>query len=128
MDEPTIKPRPPRTVVVAVALLTASFIAGFARSIAVNPWNHPILNAFILFIIVAITYAALRALYEGKNWVRWVVAILIVYGCATLALHVARLPGPPARYLYVAQGVVQLVATVLLFLPTSNRWFAHGKA
>ena len=85
------------------------------------------LVTFALLAWVAIKLGA------GRNWARWVFAILYVFGSLAFAVSVVFLPeaflalSMAAKTSSVVQFFLQTVALVLMFTHTSRNWFRAKK-
>ncbi|MEO6477019.1 MAG: hypothetical protein ABIQ96_17985 [Luteolibacter sp.] len=79
-----------------------------------------------LALIVGFVYLWMRGLYRGKKWayVLWMFSIAssLVF-VSSMMRRFSALPTEWGKVLYVGQGILQLIATVMLVLPVSWRWF-----
>src|SRR5579862_6896921 len=79
MDKTTDLPRPPRTVLLAVVLISFGFGLGFITWTITAHWEKPIVPVVcLLFLLVMLFYV--RSIYSGHNWARWIFTILTVMG------------------------------------------------
>ena len=114
---------PPQATKIAVALLGLSFAAGLARVLI----DGNVLRSSSAWLWIA-GYAALISLilyglWRGKNWLRWLSAIFIAFGMAVLPWSLTEITQLWQKSVFVAQGVLQTIAVILLFLPSSRPWF-----
>jgi O-antigen/teichoic acid export membrane protein len=128
----------PKAVRISAWLLCVTYVAGFAVAFfSAGPlprfpgdsdhyvWVSAVAGGAILALLVAGTFLfILQAMTRGKNWARFVLLVLL----ALQAFYVWRLPGNFAGisgtpHWDAAVWSVQSVAVLLLFVPTSNRWF-----
>jgi hypothetical protein len=92
-------------------------------------WFAPAVASFTLFVVVAIALLIL----SGRNWARWLFAIMFVVGIPTMMAVIGQLStwlhDRPARaVLLLMQSLVQVVALIFLYLPEANAWFRAVKA
>jgi hypothetical protein len=90
--------------------------------------NHPsavIVRVLIISILVGLTLIPLWFAYRGKGWSRWLIAALQVLALFYFERGLRRGQARPHYevWLYYANTIAQLIATVLLFVPSANRWF-----
>ena len=123
MSVATQKEAPPSTVVAAVWILVASFAFGYARILATKGWFTSVASVIGMLIFFGLVYAIARALYVGKNWLRWLSICAIVGGLLFLPWSLQTIHPGWERAIYVGQGLVQGVAAALLLLPASGRWY-----
>ena len=121
--ESRMERKPPRPTQIAVALLGASFAAGLARIVI----DGNLLRSSTSWLWIA-GYAALISLllyflWRGKNWLRWLSTIFIVVGMAVLPWSLAEIGPFWQKVIYAGQGVLQTVAVILMFFPSSRAWF-----
>jgi len=91
-------------------------------------WFAPAVASFTLLVVVAIALLILN----GRNWARWLFAILFVVGIPTMIAVIGQLStwlhDRPARaILLLMQSLAQVVALILLYLPEANAWFRAVK-
>jgi hypothetical protein len=120
---------PPRLVIIAIAIIFLSSVAGLARRFLVMDRADPIGFGVGLVLGGALVYVWLHALYQGRNWVRWLGLANAAMGVGLMYSRygVARVSVAWTHELYMVQGTAQAAATVLLFLPASNRWFTRDR-
>jgi hypothetical protein len=128
----------PLAVTLGVAWLTANFLMAFVSCLVsgfreASPFPPPGTNIlwalfllwpffFVLFLLVLLSIP-LWFLYRQKNWARWYFLVLIGFSLAIFFTN--------AKVTLISAGIVlmDVVAIVALFLPSSNRWFhARTKA
>ena len=114
---------PPKATKIAVALLGLSFSAGLSRVLIDG--NLLRLNSAWLWIAGygALISLILYGLWRGKNWLRWLSAIFIAFGMVVLPWSLAEITPLWQKGVYVAQGVLQTIAVILFFVPSSRPWF-----
>ena len=120
MNEIAVKP--PKTVLAAIWLLALSVAAGYIRL----RFNHEssVTTAALAFVVLFLfCFAILRALYRGRNWVRWLVVVVVFFGIALMPWSVPKLSALWEQLVYVAQGVLQALAACLLLMRSSTAWF-----
>lgn len=131
--EPTIEQDAPVTrpsqVTRAVQLLTSGFVIGFIAA-TIRLWGHVpmlslVLGLLLLLAFLSLCFWLIRKIAAGRNWARIVLLVLMILGTPfAIPAYIAEarvnvVPG----VLSVIIVVLQVIATVLLFLKPSNRWF-----
>jgi hypothetical protein len=131
--EPTIEQDAPATrpttVSRAVQLLTAALVIGFIASvIRLKGQVSGMALVFALLIVIAffsIYFYLIRKISVGRNWARIILLVLVALGTPfAIPAYIAEVrrsivPGT----LSIIIMILQLIATVLLYLKNSNRWF-----
>src|SRR5438477_12428681 len=128
MDSASANSAPPFSVKFSCVIFLVSSAVGEAIIISHGRSNHPfdvVIRVLIVSILVGLTLIPLWFAYRGKGWGRWFIATLQVLA---LFYFERGLRGAQARphyevWLYYANTIAQLIATVLLFVPSANRWF-----
>lgn len=118
--------RPPRAVVLSVAIHATSQVAGFAYYAASGRFPHSIFGWVVWFIVACILFCYLRAIYLGYNWVRWLSVALVALSLAILWWTLLILHSHADRVVYLAQQVVDITAAVLLFVPGTAEWYGSN--
>ena len=113
----------PRSVVVSVWLLGASYVIGtfnVLRKMGL-PHNTPSLIGMVIgFLLVT---ALVLAIYFRKNWCRWVMVALVAVEVAFLARALLRTTEITHLLVPLTQLALQLVAAILLVLPPASHWY-----
>lgn len=131
--EPTIEQDAPaaRPIQVsrAVQFLTLALAIGFITSVLrLMGQVSGMALVFALLIVIAffsIYFYLIRKISVGRNWARIVLLVLVLLGTPfAVPAYIAEVrrnivPGT----LSIIIIILQLIATVLLFLKDSNRWF-----
>src|SRR5438093_4594854 len=114
----------PRTVTLALvcfgpALLIGAFTITFA-------WGEPI--AGLLTFVVIITLAILSA--RRHSWARWTLTIvtLISFVLMQSLFRFQLTYGVGMGIATATQICLEIVGCILLFVPSSNRWYARASA
>lgn len=115
--------KPPVTVFLAVCLHTASYTLGFVRMFVATGFRHPAITYVTWLLVVAIVFVYLKALYKGRNWVRWLSVVLATIGVLYMSRAFELLVTPWARYTYFVQAILVSAAAILVLLPASNKWY-----
>jgi hypothetical protein len=76
-----------------------------------------------MFLVLALIYIYLRALYRGRNWVRWLSVAFTVAGILYLPSTLHAETAFWAKGIYVVQALLTGTATILVLLPASGRWY-----
>ena len=93
-----------------------------------SPPGRPILfliRSFFAAALTALFLAPLWFAFQRRNWTRWIIVAMQATALLSFqrALHrVQTRPHWELWNLYFQTGI-ELLATALLFLPSSNRWF-----
>ena len=109
----------PRTVTGALACFIISLLIGV--EILAGPWDLPLQGLFTLLLVGFFIVQSARR----RNWARWVLAIMTITTLVGLRA-IYRLQLEADRLLAAAtatQLILEMAACVLLFLPSSGRWF-----
>jgi ABC-type iron transport system FetAB permease component len=129
---------PPGPVSMGVNLIAISVLLGFAKiayqwiekgSVRMGDTKSILSFGIGTVIIIAMVYFLLRSIYRGRKLALWIYLIFSILTIASLTLifrqwnvtHFSL-----EKTIYVAQGVLQIFAALLLILPPSWRWF-HPK-
>ena len=122
----------PRQVIIAVALLWASFILGIpswylAAQREPEIMLHPVMIAFsaIVFFFCA---AVNVYIYHGRNWARIVLLVLIALSVLLLLMPAEEtVPASPAENLLTTIGLVlDVIAVYLLYAQPGGSWFRRS--
>lgn len=119
----------PRTIKIALILFVISIMTAISSTIFyiyVEPQAESSVNLIVLSAIFILPYLILfNYIYKRKNWARYLWLIIFVLGNVLI-----RGGHAPTNYHYdflayfsYVQTLLQLVITILLFLPASNRWY-----
>ncbi len=120
----------PNEVQMAVTILWACFGIGLLNTFFIaNHANLPGAHGgqLALFGFEATIIAAIA---RGRNWARILNLILCLVGMVSVLLmnHVLiRINGPLSFYLELGEGILQMVAMLLLFQRRSSDWFRGGQ-
>ena len=123
----------PKTIKIALIVFIISMLAAITSTIIyiyIEPQLETSPNLIVLSAIFILPYLILfNYIYKRKNWARYLWLIIFVLGNIMI-----RGGHAPANYHYnfmayfsYLQTVLQLVITILLFLPASNRWFKSSE-
>jgi hypothetical protein len=116
--------KPPASVVSAIVLVATSFALGPISVLATAPQTFTTaIGLLVALFSLALAFAILRALYVGRNWVRWICLVLVAATVAYLPWSLAN-----ASSLDLSQTALQAVAAILLLLPASNRWYGPNNS
>jgi hypothetical protein len=115
----TSAPAPPRSVKASVAIHAASFTLGFGHTFATKGLPDSAGRVFAWILVLSVIYFYLRAIYRGRNWVRWLSICLTALGLITLPWS---LPAT-GKWIYITQEIMLLVSSILILLPASSRWY-----
>ena len=72
--------------------------------------------------ISCITFIA-RSLYVGRNWVRWVLTVLVAVSVIAFPFQKPEIPEGPQVWLYVLQILMPICACALTFTQQARPWF-----
>lgn len=113
----------PVTITAGVACLAVSLLIGVA--ILYFAWGEPKIALFCLLFIGSLTGWALRS-----GWPRWVIAFMAVVSVA-LTYQQVSFQFTYGTLVPIATGVqfaLELLGFVLLFHPTSHRWYYRPRS
>lgn len=119
--------RPPLAPLSAGFLVAAGFVLAIPRFAMTPNWSSPIWPVFASFLVLLVSWFVISSVYKARNWVRWIAIFLGALG--VMGLLSTSLPeGTPLviRAIDLAQGLMQCIATVLLLLPSSKKWFTRA--
>lgn len=87
--------------------------------------NAPIPAVIVLILTLLVVFTLIKQIGFGRKWARVVLLVLIVAGLLAfpLTLPVLFRANFLVGVLSVLQGLLQLVALVFLFSPSSTQWF-----
>lgn len=134
----TTQPGRPREVTVAMRLLwlSAALTVFFTvvHALRLLPVQIPIRTGAVISNFGTAAFLALSALKfgAGRNWARWLLLAVVVFGSLTLPLLMILAPQllrvmPPLLVLIgLVQCCIQVSALILAFLPASRAWFKTG--
>jgi hypothetical protein len=123
--------RGPRPLVVNLALiiLLVSFGVSLASRLARAEWNGLFLcvkyGSELIMLLLPLWF-----IFRGKNWARWLLVALAFSGfCFRLPQLIQQFDGHSVGWVvaYRWHSLIEAVALVALFLPSSNRWFRGNK-
>jgi len=131
MDNTTYSNARPTAAKVALTLLALDFGVGFVRQIFNFEFNHYVM--FGIWLIEDILFFVLLwCAFCGKNWARWFIVIW------TFFLEICVSPLVWARYhqtfsmlgalWFWFSYLLDIVALIVLFHSSSNRWFRGNKS
>jgi hypothetical protein len=127
------KPVKPKAVIIAVRLLYASIAVGFLRGLIIGPGlskDVPMASVvlFLIFVSGIICFFVYK-ISRAKNWARIVYLLLFIIGNWLTILPLFRSVAvyPSIGLLGIGQGILELLAMVMLFLGPSNQWFKLSK-
>jgi hypothetical protein len=123
------RPGMPATVERAVMLLYVTLVMGALRNILENLRYTGGPDMFVLCIMItalAIMWLVVHMIERGKNWARFIVAVLTGFGCP-LTMSYATFDSFPG-ILGFGQLILQIIALVFLFQKTSSDWFRQMNA
>lgn len=76
-----------------------------------------------------LVFLLLRSIWRGRKWTWWLIVILTAIGLALLPWTTSDMPTDfYGRILYIAQGVIGTIATLLLLPRKSREWFGLGNS
>lgn len=116
---------PPTAVAVAAWLFVAYGILSLVRIWIFGsglPASYPGIAIWIS-ALAGFAFVA-RALYLGRNWLRWLVALLVGSAIVLLPLYKPDMPDGPQLVFYLLQFAMPVVASALTFTPRANDWFS----
>ena len=117
------RPGRPLSVVVVVWLLGGSYAGGVLNALLKVGLPHFALSYVGMLIVFLLVGGLLSAVYFRKNWARWITVVLMALAIILLPGNISRMAEASDRVVYSVQGVLQLVAVLLLLLPAAGRWY-----
>lgn len=119
---------PPRTVKTSVAIHACSYALGFMYAFATKGLPDSIGAVVAWLFAFTVIYFYLRAIYRGRNLVRWLSIGLTIFGTVALPWSLADIPTTVAKTIYVIQDILLLTAGILLLVPASSQWFRPDRS
>jgi hypothetical protein len=119
-----MKGKPPIAVVIAALLLFAYGMLSLVRLWLFGSGlpTSPVAAAIWLLAIGLFAMLA-RALYLGRNWVRWLLTVAVALAVAIFPFVKPEMPAGPELVLYAMQILMPIVATALTFTARARAWF-----
>ena len=114
-------------------MLVATLVVGLIRAVFGTNLSSipldPLLFYGLLFGSCAVSAVILHKIWAGKNWARMTYAGFFCLGLfKTVPVLISVLQASIASGLWSAAEMgVKMIALALLFLPSSNQWFQHGR-
>ena len=72
--------------------------------------------------IACITFGA-RSLYVGRNWVRWLLTVLVAISVVAFPFQKPDIPDGPQVWLYALQIAMPIAVCALIFMRPAKTWF-----
>ena len=115
--------RPPRAVMLSVAIHAIGTALGFIYFAAVGRSPQSVSGWLIWLFVICILFFYYRAVYVGYNWARWLSTIFVVLGVALLPYTLPTVHAESEKVVRLIQLTFHATAAILLFLPSSGWWF-----
>ena len=129
----------PSIVVLAVRLLWTGFAISAVTSLYglfVLPAGVPVaivvaMTLIGLAVAAGISYAIFTAVWRGRGWARWVIAVLVVLALVVVVLlfglmpRVRAIPWQTAASFCIRMALY-ITALVMLFTPTASAWYREN--
>lgn len=126
-DELRDMPRRPTSVKLAAACIFFNVLAGNSKYLFIDIPTAGIMTV-VFVIVIGFTALLIAAILSRINWARWVVAVLLAASLLFFPFAIAQASLPALRIILVAQAAFQLGTLVLIFLPSSARWYRPNKS
>ena len=129
MDTNSTPNVPPKPVKCAVIFLFASAGLRVVDWVVRDGPRHSLLDNFVYAGITAFTILLALVLLRRKTWARWLLLVITIAGLIGLPeLFQRALARSAFSVVYFGlQSLLQISATILLFLRPSNDWFKGPK-
>lgn len=124
MNTTTQRGRRPTSVNLALIIFVVSCVVWIAPRLARAPFTD--LSECIARASELIIFLPLWFIFRGKNWARWVLVVLTFLGFVFRLPQLIRELGEHSLGWVAAHRyyiLIEAVVMILLFLPSSNRWF-----
>jgi hypothetical protein len=113
----------------ALVILLFSFAASLTPRLARAEWNDGFVwikygSMFIMLLL------PLWFVFRGKNWARWLLVALALTGfCFRMPQLIQHLHEHSVGWIVSSRlySLTEVVALVILFLPSSSRWFRGNR-
>jgi hypothetical protein len=117
----------PMAVKLAIILLVLNAVAADVGGVFYGPWNMAVYYYMFGFGLL-LDFVPLWFAFRRQNWARWFVALYTVFGVCDEPFfwHRHHQTYSICQALWIASSdIVDIIALVLLFRPSSNRWFGR---
>ena len=123
--EPVLSPPigRPRSVQAASVTLAASFAIGIVNSLLQEGLPESVVATVALIFVLALVVLVPLSLLWRRNWIRWINTLFLAFGLVLTPWSVARMSVTSDIAVYLTQAVMQAAVLILLFLPSSSRWY-----
>ena len=119
----------PLAVNLAVIILLVSFGVSLAPLLTSAEWREPFVyvkyGSEIVMLLLPLWF-----IFRGKNWARWLLVAFAFAGfCGRLPQLIGQLHEHSVWWIvsYRLYSLIEWVALVALFLPSSSRWFRGNR-
>ena len=129
MDITTYSNTRPMSVKLALIWLATEGIVTTVSGIWYGPWGMSSYHYIFGFGLI-LDFAPLWFVFRRKNWARWFVIIYMVFNVCFDPLLGNRFHltfSTLQKVWFGLSDILDITAVVLLFLPSSNRWFRDRK-
>lgn len=115
----------PTAVKLALIFLLATFSTAIAEDVVAVHWNY--VSAYIRIGVRLILFLVLLGfIFLGMNWARWLLVILSLAGIyleISWIIQHSQTLSTLWTVEFCLHGLLNVVAIIMLFLPSSNNWF-----
>lgn len=127
-DELRDMPRRPTSVKLAAACIFFNILAGHSKFLFIDTPTVGVITGIAFVIVLGFTALLIAAILSRISWARWVVSVLLAASLLFFPFALAHASLPALRIILVAQAAFQLGTLVLMFLPSSVRWYRSNKS
>lgn len=120
-------PRRPTSVKLAAAFIFFNLLAGNSKFLFIDTPTVGVMTGVAFVIVLGFTALLIAGVLSRISWARWVVAVLLAASLLFFPFAIAHASLPALRIILVAQAAFQLGTLVLMFLPSSVRWYRSNK-
>ena len=117
----------PIAVKLALLLLVLDAVAGDLGGFFYGPWNRAVYY-YMFGVGLVLDFVPLWLAFRRQNWARWFVALYTIFSVCDVPFFWHRHPQTYSvcqALWIISSDIVDLIALVLLFRPSSNRWFGR---
>ena len=116
-------PRRPASVKLAAAFIICNFLAGNSKFLFIDTPTTGVMTGVAFALVIGFTVLLAAAVLSRVKWARWVVAVLLAVSLLFFPFAIAHASLPALRIILLAQATFHVGALVVMFLPSSVRWY-----
>ena len=136
VTQPLTQARKPPLVILAATLCLCATVAIYCWQ-SIDQWHYFVTglvsgpNLVVIAVGIAIDVWLFWKILQGRNWARWVMAVLIALRNVRLLLGFVQIQSPMVMILDTSAKLgiwLDIAVVILLFTPPAGRWFKPPSA